>query len=313
VPDAPGIVNKTAWFQSSGGVGSGPAVIAPFRLDTQASFALMRIAETPHTWPNAQGAWDDGRMRTWPQFKTERSMAYYTRDDIPFQFAMAEAFTLCDAYHCSFMGGTNPNRLFQWTATNDPLGTGNGPALTNDFDSLGNAAGQNLSGAAGNSNDTLYGGPGNDTINGGAGNDTIYAGSGGDSVNGNNDNDSLFGGSGNDTLLGSNNTDLLVGGYGADTLTGGSGNDTFKYLSALDTGDTITDFALGDKIDLTAFAPSSFVGLLGSPGAVGPNQVGYTSSAGITTIYVDTDGAVGADLVFSLSNGYVPTAADFNF
>jgi len=137
VPDAPGIANKTVWFQSTGGSGPGPTVVAPFRLDTQASFALMRIAETPHTWPNAQGAWDDGRMHAWPQFKTDRAMAYYSRDDLPFQFAMADAFTLCDAYHCSFMGGTNPNRLFQWTGTNDPLGTGNGPALTNDFDNLG--------------------------------------------------------------------------------------------------------------------------------------------------------------------------------
>jgi phospholipase C len=63
-------------------------------------------------------------------------MGYYGREDIPFQFAMADAFTLCDAYHCSFLGGTNPNRVFQWTGTNDPLGTGNGPAMTNDFDNL---------------------------------------------------------------------------------------------------------------------------------------------------------------------------------
>ncbi len=136
VPDAPGIANKTVWFQSNGAAGPGPAVIAPFRLDTRASFAQIRISETPHTWPNAQGAWDDGRMQAWPQLKTERSMAYYTRDDLPFQFALAEAFTLCDAYHCSFLGGTNPNRMFQWTGTNDPRGTGHGPVLTNDYDNL---------------------------------------------------------------------------------------------------------------------------------------------------------------------------------
>ncbi|HEU4731637.1 MAG TPA: phospholipase C, phosphocholine-specific [Kofleriaceae bacterium] len=136
VPDAPGITRNTVWFQSTGGAGPGPTVVAPFRLDTQQSFALMRVTGTPHTWPNAQGAWGEGRLNEWPRFKTDRAMGYFTREDIPFQFAMAEAFTLCDAYHCSFHGGTNPNRLFQWTGTNDPLARGNGPALTNDFDNL---------------------------------------------------------------------------------------------------------------------------------------------------------------------------------
>ena len=195
--------------------------------------------------------------------------------------------------------------------TPPPVFTGTGDP--NDFDNLGNPAGQNISSTATNGPDTLYGGGGNDTINAGSGNDTVYGGSGNDAINGNNENDTLYGGSGNDTILGSNNDDILVGGYGADTLTGGNGNDTFRYLSNLDTGDTITDFAAGEKIDLGAFAPSSFVGLLASAGAVGPNEVGYMSNAGVTTIYVDTDGVAGADLEIYLSNGYIPTAADFTF
>jgi len=136
VPDAPGIARKTVWFQATAPTGAGPAAVAPFRLDTQAAFAVMRVTGTPHTWPNAQGAWDDGRLHQWPVFKTDRAMGFYARDDIPFQFAMAEAFTLCDAYHCSFHGGTNPNRLFLWSGTNDPTGAGHGPAMTNDFDNL---------------------------------------------------------------------------------------------------------------------------------------------------------------------------------
>lgn len=195
--------------------------------------------------------------------------------------------------------------------TPPPVFTGTGDP--NDFDGLGNAAGQNLSGGAGNTNDTLYGGGGDDTINGGGGNDNLYGGSGADAINGNNDLDTLYGGSGNDVLQGSNHNDILVGGYGADTLTGGNGSDTFRYLSALDTGDTIMDFEPGDKIDLTAFAPSSFVGLLAAPGAVGPNQVGYMVHAGVMTVFVDTDGSAGADLVIYLANGHVPVAGDFNF
>ena len=45
-------------------------------------------------------------------------MGYYRRADIPFQFALAEAFTLCDAYHCSITTGTDPNRITFWSGSN---------------------------------------------------------------------------------------------------------------------------------------------------------------------------------------------------
>jgi phospholipase C len=31
-------------------------------------------------------------------------MAYLTRQDIPFHYALADAFTVCDGYHCSLLG-----------------------------------------------------------------------------------------------------------------------------------------------------------------------------------------------------------------
>lgn len=125
--------NRTVWQQRNGA----GRVVAPFPLDTAAHFAHMRVTGTPHSWPNAQPAWADGKLDEWPRYKDDHAMGYFRRDDLPFQFALAEAFTLCDAYHCSFQGGTNPNRLFLWSGTNDPLARGNGPALTNDYDSVG--------------------------------------------------------------------------------------------------------------------------------------------------------------------------------
>jgi phospholipase C len=59
------------------------------------------------------------------------SMGYHTRADIPFQFALAEAFTLCDAYHCSVFGPTWPNRMYWMTGTGDPNGLNGGPILSN--------------------------------------------------------------------------------------------------------------------------------------------------------------------------------------
>jgi phospholipase C len=58
-------------------------------------------------------------------------MGYYTRDDIPFQFALAETFTVCDTYFCSVMGPTWPNRLYWMTGTIDPGGTRGGPVISN--------------------------------------------------------------------------------------------------------------------------------------------------------------------------------------
>jgi phospholipase C len=57
-------------------------------------------------------------------------MGYYTRDDIPFQFALAESFTICDSYFCSVLGPTWPNRLHLMSGTLDPLGDAGGPVLT---------------------------------------------------------------------------------------------------------------------------------------------------------------------------------------
>lgn len=92
---------------------------------------------TPHTWDDAQRAWNDGRMDQWLPAKSRLGMGAYDGADLPFQTALADAFTLCDAYHCSMHAGTNPNRLFLWTGTNDPAGRAGGPALVNTHDRLG--------------------------------------------------------------------------------------------------------------------------------------------------------------------------------
>ncbi|MDM0113096.1 phospholipase C, phosphocholine-specific [Variovorax sp. J22R133] len=63
-------------------------------------------------------------------------MGYFNRGEAPFQFALADAFTLCDAYHCSMHTGTNSNRMFLWTGTNGPTGA-NVATVNNEWDSIG--------------------------------------------------------------------------------------------------------------------------------------------------------------------------------
>ncbi len=137
IPLAPtGGRERNVWQQQDGKADGGPRQVSPFHLSTRANFDLMRVEGTPHSWPDAQAAWDEGRMGHWPEAKSQRAMGYFQREDIPFQFALADAFTLCDAYHCSVQTGTNTNRLFLWSGTNDPGGQRGGPAIGNSHDNF---------------------------------------------------------------------------------------------------------------------------------------------------------------------------------
>jgi phospholipase C len=111
--------------------------LLPFHLDTHASSA-QKIPSTSHAWWVQHEAWNDGRMDRWLAAHRRADgahgpfcMGYYTRDDIPFQFALAETFTVCDAYHCSVLGPTWPNRMYWMTGTIDPEGNGGGPIIEN--------------------------------------------------------------------------------------------------------------------------------------------------------------------------------------
>jgi phospholipase C len=57
-------------------------------------------------------------------------MGYYTRNDLSFYYALADAFTICDHYGCSVIGPTDPNRLYSMSAWLDPAGTQGGPILS---------------------------------------------------------------------------------------------------------------------------------------------------------------------------------------
>ncbi len=57
-------------------------------------------------------------MDRWIQFKNQATMGFFMREDIPFQFALADAFTVCDGYHCSILTGTDPNRIVFWSGAN---------------------------------------------------------------------------------------------------------------------------------------------------------------------------------------------------
>src|SRR5262249_31915598 len=74
---------RTVWAQSY--TKAQPPVIAPFPLNTKQTFAHMRVEGTPHSWADAQYAWNQGRMTNWPDHKHPHAMGYFEEADIPFQ------------------------------------------------------------------------------------------------------------------------------------------------------------------------------------------------------------------------------------
>jgi phospholipase C len=104
--------------------------VSPFHPDAP-DLGLQFLVDLPHGWSDTQDAWNQGKYDRWVPTKSATTMAYLTRRDIPFHYALADAFTVCDAYHCSFLGATDPNRYHMWTGWLGNDGKGGGPVLDN--------------------------------------------------------------------------------------------------------------------------------------------------------------------------------------
>src|SRR5580692_3168596 len=108
-------------FGTLGGPSNGADVIPPFRVNPESvspgltSLGLTYLPGTDHSWAGTHAGWNQGQYDSWPATKGPIAMSYLTRADIPYHYALADAFTIGDAYYCSIMGPTNPNRCYLWT------------------------------------------------------------------------------------------------------------------------------------------------------------------------------------------------------
>lgn len=139
----------------------------------------------------------------------------------------------------------------------DSLSGGSG-----DDELSGDIGNDSLSGGSGH--DSLSGGDGTDRLDGGKGDDDLFGGDGADKLWGGSGTDDLFGedgkdymngGSGDDRLEGGAGNDRLLGEKGSDVLVGGLGNDRFVFRASDADGsqDIISDFEIGDLIELRGF------------------------------------------------------------
>jgi phospholipase C len=90
-----------------------------------------------HDWGTQHKSWNNGAMNAFmtAHLATDGAkngpvtMGYFTRADLAFYYALADAFTICDHYFCSVLGPTDPNRLMGMSASIDPGGTAGGPVV----------------------------------------------------------------------------------------------------------------------------------------------------------------------------------------
>jgi phospholipase C len=116
---------QPVWYQPDGN-----GYLLPFRPDV-ADVGGMFLPDPPHGWNDSHEAWNGGKFDRWVPAKGVSAMTYHTRSDIAYHYALADAFTICDAYFCSLMGPTDPNRYHMWTGWCGNDGKGGGPVITN--------------------------------------------------------------------------------------------------------------------------------------------------------------------------------------
>lgn len=92
---------------------------APFHIDINKTKITWQ-GGLPHSWNDQLAARNGGKYDKWVPVKSLMCMGYYDRTDVPFYYAMADAFTICDHNFCSSLTGTTPNRLFMWTGNIRP-------------------------------------------------------------------------------------------------------------------------------------------------------------------------------------------------
>jgi phospholipase C len=130
-PRAVKLQNGNSVFEQPAAAADAPApYVLPYH-PTAAELGLKFIEDLEHDWDTTHVAWNQGNWDQWVPAKTPLTMVYLTRADIPYHYALADAFTVCDAYHASLLGPTDPNRYHMFTGWVGNDGNGGGPVVDN--------------------------------------------------------------------------------------------------------------------------------------------------------------------------------------
>jgi len=127
--------NGTSIFEQPDTARTDTGHLLPFHMDSSKVNA-QNAGDLDHSWVGDHSARAGGLWNNWVPAKTEQTMGYFQRSDIPFQFALADAFTICDGYYQAILGPTSPNRMYFWTGTSGGFIT-NPDDYVSDFPAAG--------------------------------------------------------------------------------------------------------------------------------------------------------------------------------
>ncbi|MDR3510631.1 MAG: phospholipase C, phosphocholine-specific [Caulobacteraceae bacterium] len=120
---------QAVWRQPSGEHADG--YVMPFWGDSRTTNAYV-IDGAGQSHDDNLTILNGGRYDRWGHTgELHKRMAHYARADLPYYYALAGAFTVCDAYHCSTLTQTYPNRLHLWTGCNGGGQVGGDPIMSN--------------------------------------------------------------------------------------------------------------------------------------------------------------------------------------
>jgi phospholipase C len=119
---------QNVWYQPHGGNAAGHML--PFHMDTRTTSGIC-VTAPAMSYPVDTAIWNNGNFNAWNTARSaDLGMGYFTRSDLPFYYALADNFTICDQYFCSTLTQTNPNRLHAFTGSNG-LSVGQAAVLDN--------------------------------------------------------------------------------------------------------------------------------------------------------------------------------------
>ncbi|MCK8494947.1 phospholipase C, phosphocholine-specific [Spirosoma sp. RP8] len=112
---------NTVWLQTN----AQGDTYGPFHLNVKDT-KVAWMGSLPHGWTDQTDAMNNGKYDKWLDTKKARNkafndmpltMGYCDREDFPFYYSLADAFTVCDHNFCSSITGTHPNRHYWMTGT----------------------------------------------------------------------------------------------------------------------------------------------------------------------------------------------------
>jgi phospholipase C len=124
--------DNKVWLQSN----KAGETYGPFHLDLKET-KIAWMGSTPHNWTDQTDARNGGKYDKWLDVKRPYkvtyahmplTMGYCKREDFPFYYSLADAFTICDQHFCSVIAGTHANRYYWMTGTVREKNTADGVA-----------------------------------------------------------------------------------------------------------------------------------------------------------------------------------------